>query len=150
MGMGWIWTTIIHRPAPPGDSWSPVHAHGELGCRSLRRLRNRNAEFAMDSRRCERRWIHIRGIRGNAEAGVKSAFRISHPIRHEPRSTKQEQQIKKYIQAQRRTANPSMRSPLRSLCSFVVKSPVVVNGYVFVLKKDLGTDRNLTKSRIGM
>ena len=31
----------------------------------------------------------------NAEDGVKYAFRISHPIRHEPR--KQEQQIKKFI-----------------------------------------------------
>jgi len=67
----------------PGDSGSPVQAHGELGCR---RLRNRNAEFAPDSRRRERRWIYVRGACGNAEAGVKYAFRISHPIRHDSRS----------------------------------------------------------------
>ena len=71
--------------------------------------------------------MYIRDDRGNAEAEVKYAFRISHPIRHE--LSKQEQYIKKYIQAERRTPNPSMSSPLRSLCSFVVKSFVAVNGY---------------------
>ena len=78
-------TSPDHSPSPPlpGDSGSPAHAHGELGCR---RLRNRNAEFAPDPRRRERRWIYIRGIRGNAEDGVKYAFRSSHPIRHELRS----------------------------------------------------------------
>ena len=35
---------------PPGNSRSPAHAHGELGCR---RLRNRNVEFAPDSRHRE-------------------------------------------------------------------------------------------------
>ena len=81
--MARAWKPKLHQvPAlfPPGDSWSPVLAHGELGCR---RLRKQNAELAPDSRRRERRWIHIRGACGNAEDGVKSAFCFSHPIRHE-------------------------------------------------------------------
>ena len=76
-------------PAPRATPGARVQAHGELGRRSLRRLRNRNVEFAPDSRRRERRWIYIRGACGNAEDGVKYAFQISHPIRREPRNQKQ-------------------------------------------------------------
>jgi len=83
--MARAWKPKLHQDPdlfPPGDSGSPVQAHGELGCR---RLRKRNAEFTPDSRRRERRWIRIRDAFDNAEDGVKSAFRFSHPIRHESR-----------------------------------------------------------------